>query len=60
LVNCLESIFVVIAFSVILWSISPNLVIALIIYSILAYTITIVFYGKKLTQLNIEQLKKRS
>jgi putative ATP-binding cassette transporter len=50
----------VIAFSVILWSISPNLVIALIIYSILAYTITIVFYGKKLTQLNIEQLKKEA
>ncbi|MEA5549597.1 ABC transporter ATP-binding protein/permease [Anabaena cylindrica UHCC 0172] len=60
LVNCLESIFVVIAFSFILWSISPNLVIALIIYSILAYTITIVFYGKKLTHLNIEQLKKEA
>lgn len=60
LVNCLESIFVVIAFSVILWSISPNLVFVLIIYSILAYTITIAFYGKKLTQLNIEQLKKEA
>jgi putative ATP-binding cassette transporter len=60
LVNCLESILVVIAFSVILWSISPNLVIALILYSILAYTITIVFYGKKLTQLNIEQLRKEA
>jgi putative ATP-binding cassette transporter len=60
LVNCLESIFVVIAFSVILWSISPNLVFVLIIYSILAYTITIAFYGKKLTQLNSEQLKKEA
>jgi putative ATP-binding cassette transporter len=50
----------VIAFSVILWSISPNLVFVLIIYSILAYTITIAFYGKKLTQLNSEQLKKEA
>ncbi|MBD2561911.1 MULTISPECIES: ABC transporter ATP-binding protein/permease [Nostoc] len=60
LVNCLESIFVVIAFSVILWSISKNLVIALVVYSILAYAITIGFYGKKLTQLNFEQLKKEA
>ncbi|MHC5717307.1 MAG: ABC transporter ATP-binding protein/permease [Nostoc sp.] len=60
LVNCLESVFVVIAFSVILWSISKNLVIVLLIYSILAYAITIGFYGKKLTQLNFEQLKKEA
>lgn len=60
LVNCLESIFVVIAFSVILWSISKNLVIVLVIYSILAYAITIGFYGRKLTQLNFEQLKKEA
>lgn len=60
LVNCLESIFVVVAFSFILWSISPNLVLVLIIYSLLAYTITIAFYGKKLTRLNIEQLRKEA
>ncbi|MBD2202761.1 ABC transporter ATP-binding protein/permease [Calothrix sp. FACHB-1219] len=60
LVNIIESIFVVLAFSIILWSISANLVIALVIYSILAYTITIVLYGRKLTQLNIEQLKKEA
>jgi len=60
LVNIIESIFVVLAFSIILWSISANLVMALIIYSILAYTITIVFYGQKLTELNIEQLKKEA
>ncbi|MEH2023989.1 ABC transporter ATP-binding protein/permease [Nostoc sp.] len=60
LVNCLESVFVVIAFSVILWSISKNLVIALVVYSILAYAITIGFYGRKLTQLNFEQLKKEA
>jgi putative ATP-binding cassette transporter len=60
LVNCLESVFVVLAFSFILWSISPNLVLVLIMYSILAYTITISFYGKKLTRLNIEQLRKEA
>jgi putative ATP-binding cassette transporter len=60
LVNIIESIFVVLVFSIILWSISANLVFALIIYSILAYTITIVFYGQKLTELNIEKLKKEA
>jgi vitamin B12/bleomycin/antimicrobial peptide transport system ATP-binding/permease protein len=60
LVNIIESIFVVLSFSIILWSISANLVIALVIYSLLAYTITIVFYGQKLTELNIEQLKKEA
>ncbi|MTJ08491.1 ABC transporter ATP-binding protein/permease [Anabaena sp. UHCC 0204] len=59
-VNIIESIYVVTAFSVILWSISQNLVIALIIYSTLAYGITIVFYGRKLTHLNFEQLKKEA
>jgi putative ATP-binding cassette transporter len=60
LVNCLESVFLLLAFSFILWSISPNLVLVLIMYSILAYTITISFYGKKLTRLNIEQLRKEA
>lgn len=60
LVNIIESVFVVFGFSFILWSISPNLVFALIIYSILAYSISIGFYGTKLTQLNIEQLKKEA
>jgi len=59
-VNCLESTFIVIAFSIILWSISPNLVIALVIYAVLAYAITIGFYGKKLTHLNFAQLKKEA
>lgn len=60
LVNIIESIFVVFAFSLILWSISPNLVLALVIYSVLAYSITIGFYGNRLTELNIEQLKKEA
>ncbi|MBR8835382.1 MAG: ABC transporter ATP-binding protein/permease [Stigonema ocellatum SAG 48.90 = DSM 106950] len=59
-VNIIESIFVVIAFSIILWSISKNLVIALVIYSLLAYLITIGFYGIKLTNLNFNQLKKEA
>lgn len=59
-VNIIESIFVVFAFSVILWSIDRNLVFALIAYSILSYTITIGFYGRKLTKLNFEQIKKEA
>lgn len=60
LVNIIESIFVVGTFSIILWSISHNLVFALVIYSILAYALTIGFYGKKLTNLNYQQLKKEA
>ena len=59
-VNIIESIFVVIAFSFILWSISKYLVFALLIYSILAYSLTIGVYGKKLTQLHLSQLKKEA
>lgn len=57
LVNLLEAILVVIAFSIVLWSISKNLVIALLIYSTLAYLITIGLYGIELTKLHLEQLK---
>lgn len=60
LVSIIESIFIVIAFSSILWSISKNLVIALVIYSTLAYLLTIGFYGIQLTKLNSEQLKKEA
>jgi putative ATP-binding cassette transporter len=59
-VNCLESLVVVAAFSLTLWSISQQLVIALIVYTVLAYGITIGFYGRKLTKLNFEQLKKEA
>ena len=59
-VNIIESIFVVIAFSLILWSISKYLVFTLLIYSILAYSLTIGFYGRKLTQLHLNQLKKEA
>ena len=59
-VNIIESIFVVIAFSLILWSISKYLVFALLIYSILAYSLTIGFYGRKLTQLHLNQLRKEA
>jgi vitamin B12/bleomycin/antimicrobial peptide transport system ATP-binding/permease protein len=59
-VNIIESIFVVIAFSLILWSISKYLVFTLLIYSILAYSLTIGFYGRKLTQLHLSQLRKEA
>lgn len=60
IVNIIESIFVVIAFSIVLWSISKSLVIALVVYSILAYVITIGFYGAKLTKIHSDQLKKEA
>ncbi|MCV3217386.1 ABC transporter ATP-binding protein/permease [Plectonema radiosum NIES-515] len=59
-VNIIESIFIVIAFSLILWSISKYLVFTLLIYSILAYSLTIGFYGRKLTQLHLSQLRKEA
>jgi putative ATP-binding cassette transporter len=40
-INCLESFVVVTAFSLTLWSISPNLVIALSVYTILAYSVAL-------------------
>lgn len=60
LVNIIESVFIVISFSLILWSISKSLVFSLIIYSILAYTITINGYGRKLTKLHSAQLRKEA
>jgi vitamin B12/bleomycin/antimicrobial peptide transport system ATP-binding/permease protein len=58
LVSIIESLFVVIAFSIVLWSISKNLVFTLIIYSVLGHLITVGFYGKQLTKVYSQQLKK--
>ncbi len=60
LVNIIESVFVVLSFSLILWNISQTLVFSLIIYSTLAYTITISGYGRKLTKLHTDQLRKEA
>ncbi|MEG3847909.1 ABC transporter ATP-binding protein/permease [Microcoleus sp. herbarium19] len=55
----LGSIVDVISFTGILWSISKELSIFLIVYAILGTTATIVF-GQKLVPLNFEQLKKEA
>lgn len=47
-----DSSIVVISFGLILYSISANLVFALAVYTLLAYLITFVFYGRQLTRLN--------
>ncbi|WP_272129107.1 ABC transporter ATP-binding protein/permease [Spirulina sp. CS-785/01] len=56
----LQSLFTVIAFSVVLWSISPILVVLLIIYSVLGNVITVGVFGKPLVRLNFNQLKKEA
>ena len=56
----IQSILQVIAFSAVLWSISPKLVIFLLIYSLLGTLITTGVFGKKLIHLNFAQLQKEA
>jgi vitamin B12/bleomycin/antimicrobial peptide transport system ATP-binding/permease protein len=56
----INSIFQVIAFSVVLWNISSNLVYLLFVYAIVGTLITTIFFGKKLVKINFEQLKKEA
>ncbi len=55
-----NSIFQIFAFSVVLWNISSNLVILLIIYAIAGTLITTGVFGKKLVKINFDQLKKEA
>ncbi|WP_373462085.1 ABC transporter ATP-binding protein/permease [Calothrix sp. FACHB-1219] len=52
--TCLQ----VVAFSGVLWSISPTLMIFLIIYAGAGTLISIGFFGKRLVNINVEQQKK--
>jgi putative ATP-binding cassette transporter len=56
----IQSIFQVIAFSAVLWSISKTLVIFLVIYAVTGTLVTTGFFGRKLVKLNFEQLKKEA
>jgi putative ATP-binding cassette transporter len=47
-----------IAFSGVLWGISPTLIIFLVIYAVTCTLIAIGFFGKKIVQINFEQQKK--
>ncbi|NEQ54653.1 MAG: ABC transporter ATP-binding protein, partial [Leptolyngbya sp. SIO3F4] len=55
-----DSTIVVISFGLVLSAISINLVFALVTYTLLAYLITFVFYGRQLTKLNFEKLKREA
>ena len=54
------SVLQVIAFSGVLWSISPPLVACLTIYVILGPVIVVGFFGKKLVKLNFKQIQKEA
>ncbi|NEQ97964.1 MAG: ABC transporter ATP-binding protein/permease [Cyanothece sp. SIO2G6] len=55
-----ESTFAVIAFSSVLWSISPALVILLVVYAVLGTGVMIGVFGQPLVRLNFEQLKREA
>ncbi|MGV2828295.1 ABC transporter ATP-binding protein/permease [Myxosarcina sp. GI1(2024)] len=55
-----NSIFQIIAFSVVLWTISSNLVLILVIYGVGGTLITIGVFGKKLVKINFGQLRKEA
>ncbi len=56
----IQSVLQVIAFSGVLWIISPKLVFFLIIYALFGTLVTTGFFGKVLIKLNFEQLKKEA
>lgn len=56
----IQSVLQVIAFSAVLWSISQNLVLFLVIYSLIGTLIATGVYGKKLINLNFAQLQKEA
>ncbi len=56
----IQSILQVIAFSIVLWSISQQLVIFLLVYALAGTLITTGVFGKKLVSLNFNQLQKEA
>ncbi|MBE9226696.1 ABC transporter ATP-binding protein/permease [Phormidium sp. LEGE 05292] len=50
----------IIAFSAVLWIISPTLMVVLVIYAVSGTLLTIWLFGTKLVRLNFEQLKKEA
>ncbi|MDB9371998.1 ABC transporter ATP-binding protein/permease [Nodularia sphaerocarpa] len=55
-----DSILLLIAFSGVLWRISPALMVFLIIYAILGTVITTIVFGRTLVGINFEQLKREA
>ena len=60
LLSIVSSVFQVIAFSVALWMISHTLVYVLILYSLIGNFIVIGVYGKRLIDINYEQIRKEA
>ena len=60
LLSIVSSVFQVIAFSVALWMISHTLVYVLILYSLIGNLIVIGIYGKRLIEINYEQIRKEA
>jgi len=55
-----SSVLQVVAFSGVLWGISKNLVVFLVLYAVLGTLVTVVIFGKPLVRLNFEQLKREA
>lgn len=60
LLSIVSSVFQVIAFSLALWKISQTLVYILILYSFIGTIIVIGVYGRKLVDINFDQIKKEA
>ena len=60
LLSLVSSIFQVIAFSIALWQISQKLVYILVIYSAIGTILVVGVYGRKLVQINFEQIRKEA
>ncbi len=60
LLSLVSSLFQVIAFSFALWKISSTLVYILILYSFVGTLIVVGVYGRKLVQINFNQIKKEA
>jgi len=60
LLSLISSVFQVVAFSVVLWKISNDLVYLLIVYSLFGTIIVVGVYGRKLVGINFDQIKKEA
>lgn len=60
LLSIVSSVFQVIAFSVALWLISKTLVYVLILYSLIGNLIVVGVYGRRLIDINFQQIKKEA
>ncbi|MBD2338162.1 ABC transporter ATP-binding protein/permease [Calothrix sp. FACHB-156] len=58
--DLLHATLQMIAFSAVLWFISPNLMLVLVIYAVSGTLITTGFFGRKLVKINFDQNKKEA